>query len=80
MSKIKTLNINININDKSSDEQVKDSEKMRLLIETLDLVSKDDFFINKTIRIPDGCRVHGFVSGTFSLPNMLKFISDMIEE
>lgn len=56
------------------------SEKIRILVDALRLVSSDSDIRFKTLLIPDDCEKYGFVEGKHQLGVFLQFLADMLEE
>ncbi len=48
------------------------------LVSTLRIISEDSRFSDQTVVIPEGCEQYGFAEGEFDLPQVLKFLADML--
>ena len=48
------------------------------LVSTLRVISEDSRFSGQTVVIPEGCEQYGFTEGEFDLPQVLKFLADML--
>lgn len=77
---VKQIIVNIHNDRVIQEEPVDDSEKMSLLVETLRIVAKDEYFNDTTVLIPDKCKKYGFAKGYHKLPTLLYFLADMLEE
>lgn len=81
ISKVDNIHLHLGSNPSSEkDIKVNDSEKMEELVNLLRIKSKDPFFMDKTVLIPDNSENQGFVEGNHNLSNLLHFLADMLEE
>ncbi|MGP5437744.1 hypothetical protein [Psychrobacter alimentarius] len=48
------------------------------LVSTLRVISEDSRLSGQTVVIPEGCEQYGFAEGEFDLPQVLKFLADML--
>lgn len=84
---IKIENLTINIHKLSVEqEDSNDLQESQLpsvvrdeLINSLRIISEDSRFSGQTVIIPDECEKYGFAEGEFELPQLLEFLSDMLE-
>ena len=84
---IKIENLTINIHNLSVEqEDSNDLQESQLpsvvrdeLINSLRIISEDSRFSGQTVIIPDECEKYGFAEGEFELPQLLEFLSDMLE-
>jgi hypothetical protein len=56
------------------------SEKIKILVDALRLVSSDQDIKIRELIIPDECEKYGFIEGKYNLSLFLQFIADMLEE
>lgn len=56
------------------------SDKIKILVDALRLVSNDIDIKDRIIYIPDECEKYGFVEGNHDLGVLLHFLADMLEE
>ena len=56
------------------------SEKVKILVDALRLVSSDEDIKIRNLLIPDNCEKYGFSEGYHNLGQMLHFLADMLEE
>lgn len=54
--------------------------KLKDLVHTLRQVSKEPYFKDKTVLIPDGFIHEGLLPGDYLIKDLLHIIADMIEE
>ncbi len=57
-----------------------ESEKIKVLVDALRIVSSDNSIKIRTLIIPDDCEKYGFAEGDFNLGVLLHFLADMLEE
>jgi hypothetical protein len=84
VTKVKNLTVNITLQNEmvntDDNELLNDSKKMEKLVITLRNIASDKFYENKIVVFPDGCEKEGFTKGDFSVPNLLYYLADMLEE
>ncbi len=56
------------------------SEKIKILVNALRLVSTDPDIKIRDLIIPDDCEKYGFAEGEHNLSVLLHFLADMLEE
>lgn len=56
------------------------SEKIKLIVDALRLVSKDKDIRDDELIIPSNCEEYGFSEGSHNLGTLLYFLADMLEE
>jgi hypothetical protein len=57
-----------------------ESEKIRVLVEALRLVSQNEDIEFRNLYIPNNCEKYGFSEGCHNLGQLLHFLADMLEE